>query len=88
MLRQLTRLTQRRMKVIPVLVSSDNYAYLLVDESTHQAAAVDPFDVPKVKAAADQIGVKIVAGIVTHHHLDHTGGNQVNLKHISSVIHH
>lgn len=65
-----------RMKVIPVPVRDDNYAYLLVDEASNKAAAVDPYDVPKVQAAADKAGVEIVAGITTHHHHDHSGGNE------------
>lgn len=32
------------MRVVPVPVRSDNYAYLLIDESTKKAAAIDPFD--------------------------------------------
>ncbi|KIJ60642.1 hypothetical protein HYDPIDRAFT_116941 [Hydnomerulius pinastri MD-312] len=64
------------MKVVPVPVREDNYAYLIIDEPCKKAAAVDPFDVPKVKAAAEQLGVTIVAAITTHHHLDHSGGNQ------------
>ncbi|KAI0093945.1 hydroxyacylglutathione hydrolase [Irpex rosettiformis] len=64
------------MKVIPVPVRSDNYAYLIVDEATNKAAAVDVYDVPKVQAAAKQAGVEIVAGLTTHHHYDHSGGNE------------
>ena len=67
-----------RMKVIPVPVRDDNYAYLLVDTATNQAAAVDPYDVPKVQAAAEKAGVQIVANITTHHHYDHSGGNKVS----------
>nr|GAT59608.1 predicted protein [Mycena chlorophos] len=63
------------MKVVPVPVRSDNYAYLLVDDATKQAAAVDPFDVAKVTEAADNLGVRLVALITTHHHEDHSGGN-------------
>ena len=71
------------MKVLPVPVREDNYAYLLIDDATNTAAAVDPYDVPKVKAAAEKAGVRIVAGITTHHHFDHSGGNQVyTLVHI------
>ncbi|KAJ7632206.1 Metallo-hydrolase/oxidoreductase [Roridomyces roridus] len=65
------------MKIVPVPVRDDNYAYLIVDESTKQAAAVDPYDVAKVTAAADSEGVKVVACITTHHHHDHSGGNKV-----------
>jgi hydroxyacylglutathione hydrolase len=39
---------------------------------------VDPYTPSKVKEAADQLGVKVVAGITTHHHDDHSGGNQVS----------
>lgn len=65
------------MKVVPVPVRDDNYAYLLIDESTKKAAAVDPYDVAKVTEAAEAHGVQIVAGITTHHHFDHSGGNKV-----------
>lgn len=67
----------RTMKVIPVPVREDNYAYLLVDERSKKAAAVDPYDVPKVATAAEAHGVEIVAGLTTHHHFDHSGGNKV-----------
>ncbi|KAI0374752.1 hydroxyacylglutathione hydrolase [Pilatotrama ljubarskyi] len=66
----------RNMKVIPVPVRDDNYAYLLIDDASNKAAAVDPYDVPKVRAAADKAGVDIVAAITTHHHHDHSGGNK------------
>jgi glyoxylase-like metal-dependent hydrolase (beta-lactamase superfamily II) len=65
------------MKVIPVPVRSDNYAYLLVDEKSKQAAAIDPYDVRKVVSSAQGLGVEIVACITTHHHDDHCGGNHV-----------
>ena len=44
------------MKIVPVPVREDNYAYLLVDEPSKKAAAIDPWDVSKVKAAADNLG--------------------------------
>jgi len=67
-----------RMRVIPVPVLKDNYSYLIVDDIVNEAAAVDPYTPSKVKEAADQFGVKVVAGITTHHHNDHSGGNQVS----------
>ncbi|EJD05748.1 hydroxyacylglutathione hydrolase [Fomitiporia mediterranea MF3/22] len=65
------------MKVVPVPVRSDNYAYLLIDDSTNKAAVVDPFDMTKVQAAAAEQGVDLVANLTTHHHFDHSGGNKV-----------
>lgn len=67
-----------KMRVVPVPVRSDNYAYLLIDEQTMKAAAVDPYDMVRVQAAAQEEGVQIVANLTTHHHYDHSGGNRVN----------
>lgn len=75
---ELYKVQHRTMKIVPVPVRSDNYAYLLIDETSKTAAAVDPFDVTKVSAAAEEQGVSIVAAITTHHHQDHAGGNKVN----------
>lgn len=68
------------MKVVSVPVRSDNYAYLVIDEATKQAAAVDPYDMTKVNEAAETEGVHIVANLTTHHHHDHSGGNSVRLS--------
>ncbi|KAG2348517.1 hydroxyacylglutathione hydrolase [Suillus weaverae] len=68
------------MRVVPVLVSADNYAYLLIDEPSRKAAVVDVLDVEKVRAVAGKEGVSIVAGITTHHHQDHSGGNKACLS--------
>lgn len=73
-----SRSASTKMKVVPVPVRTDNYAYLLVDQPSNTAAAVDPFDVPKVAQAAESLGVTIVAALTTHHHLDHSGGNAVH----------
>ncbi|ETW85712.1 hypothetical protein HETIRDRAFT_407630 [Heterobasidion irregulare TC 32-1] len=64
------------MRVLPIPVREDNYAYLLIDNTSKKAAVVDPYSFDKVKAAADQYGVQIVAVITTHHHFDHSGGNE------------
>jgi hypothetical protein len=68
-----------RMRVIPVPVRQDNYAYLLIDTPTNKAAAVDVYDVNRVSAAAQSLGVSIVAAITTHWHDDHSGGNHVRV---------
>lgn len=71
--------TSRAMKTIAIPNQSDNYSYLIVDEATNKAAVVDTFDIAKVEAAAEKHGVQIVANLSTHHHRDHTGGNEVNI---------
>eukprot|EP00271_Cylindrocystis_brebissonii_P016368 TRINITY_DN3983_c0_g1_i1.p1 TRINITY_DN3983_c0_g1~~TRINITY_DN3983_c0_g1_i1.p1 ORF type:complete len:258 (+),score=79.20 TRINITY_DN3983_c0_g1_i1:208-981(+) len=64
------------MKIIPVPVLSDNYAYLLVDEASGSAAAVDPVEPEKVLAAAQAAAVRITKVLTTHKHWDHAGGNE------------
>ncbi|CAK8695928.1 hydroxyacylglutathione hydrolase, mitochondrial-like [Clavelina lepadiformis] len=67
-------LKNMRVKIVPAL--EDNYMYLLVDETTNEAAAVDPVEPDKIiKAAADE-GVKLTTVLTTHHHWDHAGGNE------------
>ncbi|KAJ6488616.1 Metallo-hydrolase/oxidoreductase [Mycena vitilis] len=63
------------MKVVPVPVREDNYAYLLIDGKN--CAVVDPFDVDKVRlaAAAKENDATPVALLTTHHHWDHSDGN-------------
>jgi len=59
--------------VVPQL--SDNFAYLVVDESSKQCGVIDCAEADKVIAAAAGLGVKIVAVLTTHWHGDHSGGN-------------
>ena len=66
------------MKVVPVPVRSDNYAYLHIDDKANKALAVDPYDVPKVQSAAAEAGVELAGSLTTHHHHDHSGGNEVS----------
>jgi len=63
------------MQVIPVPCLSDNYAYLVVCEATLKAAVVDPSEADPVLAAVKRERVDLVAILNTHHHHDHTGGN-------------
>lgn len=63
------------MKVVPIPQLMDNYAYLVVDESTGEAAIVDCAEADAVLKAVAHAGVKLTAILPTHHHFDHVGGN-------------
>ncbi|MEZ4394881.1 MAG: hydroxyacylglutathione hydrolase [Polyangiales bacterium] len=58
--------------VIPCL--SDNYAYLVVNESSGAAVVVDPSEEGPVRRALEVLGVELVGVLATHHHWDHVGG--------------
>ena len=68
------------MRVIPIPQLSDNYAYLVIDETTNQAAIVDCADAAPVLARVRAARVHCVALLPTHHHYDHIGGNDDLLK--------
>ena len=63
------------MRVVPVNQLSDNYAYLVIDESAGVAGVVDVAEAGPVIEAARSEEVEIVAILATHHHFDHVGGN-------------
>jgi len=64
------------MKIIPIPVLADNYAYLLIDEATNEAGVVDPSEAEPVAATVKREKVKLTTIINTHHHWDHVGGNE------------
>lgn len=70
------------MRIVPVPVREDNYAYILMStpaQGKSQAVFVDPFDVTSVHQVACDLGLTddaIVGCITTHKHYDHAGGNE------------
>jgi hydroxyacylglutathione hydrolase len=71
------------MKIVCIPCLSDNYAYLVICEASRRAAVVDPSEAAPVIAAVRQEGVELVSIWNTHHHWDHTGGNQE----LASTVH-
>lgn len=63
-------------QIVPIPCLKDNYAYLLICTQTGRAGIVDPSEAEPVLAALERHGVEPVAILNTHHHLDHTGGNE------------
>jgi len=63
-----------RVKIIPAL--TDNYMYLLVDETTKEAAIIDPVAPEAVLEAVKAENVSLTSVLTTHHHWDHAGGNK------------
>jgi hydroxyacylglutathione hydrolase len=55
--------------------SGRNFNYLVACKETGEALAIDPLDYEKCLAAAKSKGWNITQILNTHHHRDHTGGN-------------
>jgi hydroxyacylglutathione hydrolase len=64
------------MKILQIPLLRDNYGYLLICETTNQAAIVDPSEADPVLRKVEQEKIDLVAILNTHHHRDHTGGNE------------
>ncbi len=64
------------MDVFPIPQLSDNYAYLVVDRGSGEAAVVDCAEADPVLDEVARRGVTLRAVLATHHHFDHVGGNR------------
>lgn len=68
------------MEIHRLPVFQDNYVFLLIDRQRSAAAVVDPGDPGPVLAALAESNLTLTAILNTHHHRDHTGGNEI-LRH-------
>ena len=77
------------MKIVQIPLLRDNYAYLLICEKTKQAAILDPSEAEPVLRRIEAEQVSFQAILNTHHHRDHTGGNEgILAKHKVEVYGH
>jgi hydroxyacylglutathione hydrolase len=58
---------------LPVL--NDNYIYLIEDRQSEIVAVIDPADAAAVRNACEQLAKPLTHILNTHHHWDHTDGN-------------
>ncbi|MGH7853747.1 MAG: hydroxyacylglutathione hydrolase [Candidatus Binatia bacterium] len=77
------------MKILQIPMLRDNYGYLLVCEKSKSAAIIDPSEAEPPLNRIEQEGVTLEAILNTHHHRDHTGGNEgILAKHKAAVYGH
>jgi hydroxyacylglutathione hydrolase len=62
--------------IVPVPQLADNYAYLLIDPPSGDAAVVDCAEAGPVVDEANRRSARLIAVLATHHHFDHVGGNR------------
>ncbi|TPX61062.1 hydroxyacylglutathione hydrolase [Powellomyces hirtus] len=72
------------MRVTPIPCLSDNYAYLVSDNSS-TGFVVDPVEPHKVLPVIAKENVDIKGLLTTHHHADHAGGNSRFISTYASV---
>eukprot|EP00299_Pterocystis_sp_00344_P001022 c10687_g1_i1.p1 GENE.c10687_g1_i1~~c10687_g1_i1.p1 ORF type:complete len:512 (+),score=98.73 c10687_g1_i1:64-1536(+) len=71
--------------VWPIPIIHDNYAYLICDNETGHAAAVDPSAPDVVMNVVHRLGMRLTTVVCTHSHHDHAGGNSKIKKRMPSV---
>jgi hydroxyacylglutathione hydrolase len=64
------------MKIVQIPLLRDNYGYLLICPKTNTAGIVDPSEAEPVLRRVEPEKVTLKAILNTHHHRDHTGGNE------------
>ncbi len=69
------------MKIISIPLLRDNYGYLVVSEPTREALVIDPSEAEPVLRRVEEERLRLTAILNTHHHRDHTGGNDGILTH-------
>lgn len=62
------------LSVTPIPAFTDNYIWLLRQDTTNDVAVVDPGDAAPVIDYLERENLKLSTILVTHHHHDHTGG--------------
>lgn len=70
------------MKVHQIQVGDmQNFSYILEDEETEEAIIIDPsWDLENIEQAIKRNDLKIKYIVNTHHHIDHTLGNEAMAK--------
>ncbi|XP_032392666.1 hydroxyacylglutathione hydrolase-like protein isoform X2 [Etheostoma spectabile] len=73
------------MKVKVISILEDNYMYLLIEEQSKQAIAVDPAVPHRLLEIVKREALSLKAVLTTHHHWDHARGNEALLKEVPGL---
>ncbi len=73
------------MKVLILHALSDNYIFLILDDTGQEVAVVDPGEADPVLDYLQKSGGRLTAILITHHHGDHTGGNRVLIDRVPGI---
>ena len=63
------------MQVVPISCLTDNYSYIIKDDSSNLVGVVDPSEAATITTFLKKKNLKLNYILNTHHHYDHIGGN-------------
>lgn len=61
-----------KVEIIPIF--ENNYVFIIVNASTHEAIAIDPGEASNTLNFLKKNNLDLIAILITHHHADHIGG--------------
>ncbi len=62
------------LNIQPITAFTDNYIWLIYNQSSRQAFVVDPGDPQPVIDTLEALQLELAGILITHHHFDHVGG--------------
>ena len=75
------------MKIQIIKCLKDNYSYLIIDESSHDACVIDPSESKPIIDFVENNNINLTYIINTNHHFDHVGGNiELKKKYNSKIV--
>jgi len=75
------------MQVIPISCLTDNYSYIIKDNSSKLVGVVDPSEATPITAFLEKENLKLNYILNTHHHYDHIGGNlELKKKYNAKIV--
>jgi len=64
------------MKIEIIKCLQDNYAYMVIDETSNLSIVVDPSEPKPIIDYVEKNKLNLKFILNTHHHFDHVGGNK------------
>ena len=75
------------MQVTPISCLTDNYSYIIKDNSSKLVGVIDPSEAAPITTFLEKENLKLNYILNTHHHYDHIGGNlELKKKYNAKVV--
>ena len=75
------------MKIQIIKCLTDNYSYLIIDETNNNACVIDPSESKPIIDFIERNNINLKYILNTHHHFDHVGGNkELKRKYNANII--
>lgn len=77
-------MSEKKISIVPIPQLKDNYSYLIIKEK--KVIIIDPAESIYIIEYIKKNALNLIGILLTHHHLDHTGGVKKILKEFSTPV--